>query len=92
MEVFDILGYCLNFILIPIGFLMLLCILIDFNKMDYITKKILFVQIVFLFSLIPALYYFNIKFHNFIISIILLAFESFYASIISPKELRNPNL
>lgn len=39
MEVFDILGYCVNFILIPIGFLMLLCILIDFNKMDYITKK-----------------------------------------------------
>ncbi len=92
MEVFDILGYCINFILIPIGFLMLLCILMDFNKMNYITKKILFIKIVFSFSSIPALYYFNIKFHNFIISIILLAFESFYALIISHKELVNPNL
>lgn len=90
MEVFDILGYCVNFILIPIGFLMLLCILIDFNKMDYIQKKVLFVQITFSISSISALYYFNIKFHNFIILIILLTLESFdvfiyYKELINPK-------
>lgn len=90
MEVFDILGYCVNFILIPIGFLMLLCILIDFNKMDYIQKKVLFVQIIFSISSISALYYFNIKFNNFIILIILLTLESFdvfiyYKELINPK-------
>jgi len=92
MEIFDILGYCVNFILIPLGVLILLCIPIDINKIDYIRKKILLVQVIFSISSISALYYFNIKFHNFIITIILLIFESFYTLIICPKEIQDPHL
>lgn len=90
MEIFDVLSYCLNFILIPFGVIIFLVLLKDINKMDYIKKKVLFVQIIFSISSISALYYFNIKFHNFIILIILLTLESFdvfiyYKELINPK-------
>lgn len=54
MEIFDILGYCVNFILIPLMVLILLCIPIDINKIDYIRKKILLVQVIFSISSISA--------------------------------------
>lgn len=90
MEFFDVLSYCLNFILIPFGIIIFLSLLIDINKMDYIKKKVFLIQVIFLISSISSLYYFNIKFHNFIILIILLTFESFDA-LIYYKELINSN-
>lgn len=53
--------------IIPFGVIIFLALLKDINKMDYIQKKVLFVQIIFSISSISSLYYFNIKFHNFII-------------------------
>lgn len=90
MEIFDVLSYFLNFMIIPFGVIIFLVLLKDINKMDYIQKKVLFVQIIFSISSISALYYFNIKFHNFIILIILLTLESFdvfiyYKELINPK-------
>lgn len=71
--------------IIPFGVIIFLALLKDINKMDYIQKKVLFVQIIFSIS---SLYYFNIKFHNFIILIILLTLESFDVFIYY-KELIN---
>ena len=88
MEIFDVLSYCLNFMIIPFGVIIFLALLKDINKMDYIQKKVLFVQIIFSISSISSLYYFNIKFHNFIILIILLTLESFDVFIYY-KELIN---
>lgn len=90
MEFFDVLSYFLNFILIPFGIIIFLSLLIDINKMDYIKKKVFLIQVIFLISSISSLYYFNIKFHNFIILIILLTFESF-DTLIYYKELINSN-
>lgn len=74
--------------IIPFGVIIFLALLKDINKMDYIKKKVLFVQIIFSISSISSLYYFNIKFHNFIILIILLTLESFDVFIYY-KELIN---
>jgi hypothetical protein len=74
--------------IIPFGVIIFLAPLKDINKMDYIQKKVLFVQIIFSISSISSLYYFNIKFHNFIILIILLTLESFDVFIYY-KELIN---
>lgn len=74
--------------IIPFGVIIFLALLKDINKMDYIQKKVLFVQIIFSISSISSLYYFNIKFHNFIILIILLTLESFDVFIYY-KELIN---
>lgn len=88
MEIFDVLSYFLNFMIIQFGVIIFLALLKDINKMDYIQKKVLFVQIIFSISSISSLYYFNIKFHNFIILIILLTLESFDVFIYY-KELIN---
>ena len=88
MEFLNLFCKVSKFMLIIPGFFIFIDIIRKINEIDYIRKKILLIQTIFSISSISSLYYFNIKFHNFIILIILLTLESFDVFIYY-KELIN---
>ncbi len=61
-----------KFLLIIPGFFIFLDIIKKINEIDYIRKKILLIQTIFLVLIVCSMNYFNIKFDDFIITTILL--------------------
>lgn len=90
MEFLNLFCKVSKFMLIIPGFFIFIDIIRKINEIDYIRKKILLIQTIFLVLTVCSLNYFNIKFNDFIILIILLTLESFdvfiyYKELINPK-------
>ena len=77
-------------LIIP-GFFIFIDIIRKINEIDYIRKKILLIQTIFLVLTVCSLNYFNIKFNDFIITIILLIILPFDL-LIYAEYIRDPHL
>lgn len=80
-----------KFMLIIPGFFIFIDIIRKINEIDYIRKKILFIQTIFLVLTVCSLNYFNIKFNDFIITTILLIILPFDL-LIYAEYIRDPHL
>ena len=72
MEFLNLFCKVSKFMLIIPGFFIFIDIIRKINEIDYIRKKILLIQVIFLVLTVSSIYYFNIKFTDFIIITILL--------------------
>lgn len=94
MEVMEFLNlFCkvFKFMLIIPGFFIFLDIIRKINEIDYVRKKILLIQTIFLVLTVCSLNYFNIKFNDFIITTILLIILPFDL-LIYAEYIRDPHL
>ena len=94
MEVMEFLNlFCkeFKFMLIIPGFFIFLDIIRKINEIDYIRKKILLIQTIFLVLTVCSLNYFNIKCNDFIITTILLIILPFDL-LIYAEYIRDPHL
>lgn len=65
MEFLNLFCKVSKFMLIIPGFFIFIDIIRKINEIDYIRKKILLIQTIFLVLTVCSINYFNIKFHNF---------------------------
>lgn len=91
MEFLNLFCKVSKFMLIIPGFFIFLDIIRKINEIDYIRKKILLIQIIFLILTVSSIYYFNIKFNDFIITTILLIILPFDL-LIYAEYIRDPHL
>ena len=91
MEFLNLFWKVSKFMLIIPGFFIFIDIIRKINEIDYIRKKILLIQTIFLVLTVCSLNYFNIKFNDFIITIILLIILPFDL-LIYAEYIRDPHL
>ena len=91
MEFLNLFCKVSKFMLIIPGFFIFLDIIRKINEIDYIRKKILLIQIIFLVLTVSSIYYFNIKFTDFIITTILMIILPFDL-LIYAEYIRDPHL
>lgn len=91
MEFLNLFCKVFKFMLIIPGFFIFLDIIRKINEIDYIRKKILLIQVIFLVLTVCSLNYFNIKFNDFIITTILLIILPFDL-LIYAEYIRDPHL
>lgn len=91
MEFLNLFCKVSKFMLIIPGFFIFIDIIRKINEIDYIRKKILLIQIIFLVLTVCSIYYFNIKFTDFIITTILMIILPFDL-LIYAEYIRDPHL
>ena len=91
MEFLNLFCKVSKFMLIIPGFFIFIDIIRKINEIDYIEKKILLIQTIFLVLTVCSLNYFNIKFNDFIITTILLIILPFDL-LIYAEYIRDPHL
>lgn len=92
MEFLNLFCKVSKFMLIIPGFFIFLDIIRKINEIDYIRKKILLIQIIFFLVLtVSSIYYFNIKFTDFIITTILMIILPFDL-LIHDEYIKDPHL
>lgn len=91
MEFLNLFCKVSKFMLIIPGFFIFIDIIRKINEIDYIRKKILLIQTIFLVLTVCSLNYFNIKFNDFIITTILLIILPFNL-LIYAEYIRDPHL
>lgn len=91
MEFLNLFCKVSKFMLIIPGFFIFIDIIRKINEIDYIGKKILLIQTIFLVLTVCSLNYFNIKFNDFIITTILLIILPFDL-LIYAEYIRDPHL
>lgn len=91
MEFLNLFCKVSKFMLIIPGFFIFIDIIRKINEIDYIRKKILLIQTIFLVLTVCSLNYFNIKFNDFIITTILLIILPFDL-LIYAEYIRDPHL
>lgn len=91
MEFLNLFCKVSKFMLIIHGFFIFIDIIRKINEIDYIRKKILLIQTIFLVLTVCSLNYFNIKFNDFIITTILLIILPFDL-LIYAEYIRDPHL
>lgn len=91
MEFLNLFCKVSKFMLIIYGFFIFIDIIRKINEIDYIRKKILLIQIIFLVLTVSSIYYFNIKFTDFIITTILMIILPFDL-LIYAEYIRDPHL
>lgn len=91
MEFLNLFCKVFKFMLIIPGFFIFIDIIRKINEIDYIRKKILLIQMIFLVLIVCSIYYFNIKFADFIITTILLIILPFDL-LIYAEYIRDPHL
>lgn len=91
MEFLNLFCKVSKFMLIIPGFFIFIDIIRKINEIDYIRKKILLIQIIFLVLTVSSIYYFNIKFTDFIITIILMIILPFDL-LIYGEYIKDPHL
>lgn len=91
MEFLNLFCKVFKFMLIIPGFFIFIDIIKKSNEIDYIRKKILLIQVIFLVLTVSSIYYFNIKFTDFIITTILMIILPFDL-LIYDEYIKDPHL
>ena len=91
MEFLNLFCKGFKFLLIIPGFFIFLDIIMKINEIDYIRKKILLIQTIFLVLIVCSMNYFNIKFNDFIITTILLIILPFDL-LVYAEYIKDPHL